>query len=586
MIRIPPGPHVVFNDMVRRAMEFIGSDDDLNRLPVGWNVPLANMADPRTQDLFSARFESSPQDAIVSAGYAGTPHWQLTDEELTEETTPDRSSGLPTDAKNPLPAASVPFYPVPDPFGTNALSRYRASSPLLLSWQEGETAGVLFMDSGTARLIPTIPFRRGNSGAIGGRSGGDSGRSGGTDGPADEMLLFDCSLAADPFARLTGREKNLIFRSARHTVSYTSFPEWISAAGNETAGRFPVPEDPATLQRLVGGRRHTADSTAAGTGGGNGEKATGAAFLGSERKKRSGRKPAAAPAAMPWYGRRPQFPPGKGPSVHERLAFIAGIEPFPEEPRNRDAEDEMAKRILASDMPGEVEMEGEGFTVRFIQGRMAGMTAGERKITPAIPVKSALKAGGKVCSFERTASYSIEEEGLRGLREIRRCKPPFCAEQGILRIDYLFRDNDPLLYISVETVYPVFQQDTTIERADLLAIPVRIRQPGTPFIVSGLRHAGSPLLASIPSDMTAGGYETELAGTELSFPETTDTVTLRMEDRDGTAPHPFALRTELTENGTILWVSMHGWQSSRRFGKEPAHAERFSFTMDIRQTGR
>ncbi len=564
MIRIPPVASEYFRELLKGALSLLSAHPVLETLPVCWNMPLCSLQDPETRRAFKERFGKGERDMIVPAGRTGIPHICLSDSELERELSPDDSA---EDLTEGLDTSSVPFFPHPDPFGYRPFERYRSLAAVLLAAGRdaglsrneavGELAVLFFEDQ--ARFIPvtrigTAPctprWKRQISEPL-----------------SPEILLLEWP-PHECFNEAPRKHAQAIFRQCGGTSDgFLGFTDWISRikAAAAEIGALDTPAQTAqfasisTYQEFILRNRDESDSI-------------------------RGR------ILFPTYT-------GDSEDFFRLMETWRTKEAFGQE-RGEDAGDEESRRVLTSDMPGEVEMEGENCTVRFIHGRAAGLYRAERRITPALPIISSMRIRGVSRHFDRAASYSIEEEGLRGLREIRVIGDPSMTKPGKLTVDYLFRDNDPLLYVSVEMRYPIFAETTVVEHTAVFEMAISGNRSGEPFTVNGIREAGSVLRLSIgftPSPEAKGslilrygrkscpGNSFTLYGREFSLIGDAETITIGMDPRDRGKPglFPVTFRAEKRGDEEILWMSIGGLPGPRTFRPGTIRRERFSFCIGV-----
>lgn len=248
-------------------------------------------------------------------------------------------------------------------------------------------------------------------------------------------------------------------------------------------------------------------------------------------------------------------------------------EESPEEDTNTDIQ----PYSLLCDMPGEVVMEGENFSVTFLKGNLAGLFLRDK--TPYTPseARHRIKLFNHNFYFESQNPLALEGDGFRGLKDIRTFNEAFLNRAGKISLDYLFHQDSPWLGIFGRVEYPVFKEDTLIEEFSPLELPLFSLEQGR-ILLSGLYPEGSYYRATIEE-----GFETTLAGRSFTFQQNNKTFILALGGRREDKIHLLPLREEKIQGSSILWANPFGNYSPFLMKKGDLLTEEFRLFINLFQ---
>ena len=132
---------------------------------------------------------------------------------------------------------------------------------------------------------------------------------------------------------------------------------------------------------------------------------------------------------------------------------------------------------LVAHMLGEVTLTGSLFDVRIHGGRFCGITRQGKDLLPLRPALSFIRAGRSLWSFKTVSSFSFESERGTGLREELGMDG---KEGALVRVEYSFREDSPLLSIALEVRFPDFPPGAQIDEYAPIAIALRTLKRGEP----------------------------------------------------------------------------------------------------------
>jgi hypothetical protein len=132
---------------------------------------------------------------------------------------------------------------------------------------------------------------------------------------------------------------------------------------------------------------------------------------------------------------------------------------------------------LVAHMLGEVALTGSLFDVRIHGGRFCGVTRQGKDLMPQRPALSFIRTGRSLLSFKTVSSFSFESERGTGLRE----ELGMDGKDGALvRVEYSFREDSPLLSIALEVRFPDFPRGAQVDEYAPFAIALRTLKKGEP----------------------------------------------------------------------------------------------------------
>jgi hypothetical protein len=132
---------------------------------------------------------------------------------------------------------------------------------------------------------------------------------------------------------------------------------------------------------------------------------------------------------------------------------------------------------LVAHMLGEVSLTGSLFDVRIRGGRFCGATRQGKDLMPLRPALSFIRMGRSLWSFKTLSSFSFESERGTGLREELGLEG---KEGAFIRIEYAFREGSPLLWITLEVLFPDFPAGVQVDEYAPIAIALRTLKKGEP----------------------------------------------------------------------------------------------------------
>ncbi|HTP57387.1 MAG TPA: hypothetical protein VMM82_00630, partial [Spirochaetia bacterium] len=125
---------------------------------------------------------------------------------------------------------------------------------------------------------------------------------------------------------------------------------------------------------------------------------------------------------------------------------------------------------LVAQMLGEVALAGAGFDVKLAGGRFTGIARQGRDVLPTRPARSYLRVGGKSLPFRTRNSFSFEWDKGTGLREVLGIDS---QEAAALSIEYSFREESPMLEITVDVLWPALAGESLVEEHAPLVLTLR-----------------------------------------------------------------------------------------------------------------
>jgi len=125
---------------------------------------------------------------------------------------------------------------------------------------------------------------------------------------------------------------------------------------------------------------------------------------------------------------------------------------------------------LVAQMLGDVSLAGESFDVKLAGGRFTAIAREGRDVLPSRPARSYLRVGGKNLPFRTRNSFSFEWDRGTGLREVLGIDS---QEAAALSIEYSFREESPLLEITVDVLWPALAGGTLVEEHAPLVMTLR-----------------------------------------------------------------------------------------------------------------
>ncbi len=132
----------------------------------------------------------------------------------------------------------------------------------------------------------------------------------------------------------------------------------------------------------------------------------------------------------------------------------------------------VAERTLTSSMQGHSRISGAGMHVEFLRGRFHNLTWGSNPLESAGPAESFLVFKGKKIPYVSISSFSLEGEGIWGIRETLLCESPFFRSPGRMVVDYFFADGIEDLTVSLSVRWPVFFEQGTVSSWATWLLPV------------------------------------------------------------------------------------------------------------------
>jgi len=169
---------------------------------------------------------------------------------------------------------------------------------------------------------------------------------------------------------------------------------------------------------------------------------------------------------------------------------------------------------LVAHMLGEVALTGSLFDVRIHGGRFCGVTRQGNDLMPLRPALSYIRTGRSLWSFKTQSSFSFESERGTGLREELGMDG---KEGALIRVEYAFRDDSPLLSISLEVRFPDFPAGTQVDEYAPLAIALRTLKKGEPAAIEISAPDGSS--SSVEVSQESGNVFAPGAGYRIRRPD-------------------------------------------------------------------
>ena len=143
---------------------------------------------------------------------------------------------------------------------------------------------------------------------------------------------------------------------------------------------------------------------------------------------------------------------------------------------------------LVAHMLGEVSLTGSHFDVRIRGGRFCGVTRQGKDLMPLHPALSFIRMGKSLWSFKTLSSFSFESERGTGLRE----ELGLDGKDGaLIRIEYAFREDSPLLSINLEVRFPDLPAGAQVDEYAPIEIALRTLKKGEPAAIEVSAPDGS-----------------------------------------------------------------------------------------------
>jgi hypothetical protein len=130
---------------------------------------------------------------------------------------------------------------------------------------------------------------------------------------------------------------------------------------------------------------------------------------------------------------------------------------------------------LVAHMQGEVLLSGNGFDIRLDGGRFSGITREGTELMPARPARSFIRTRKNTWIYNTVSSFSFESDHGTGLREELWIES---KEGATISIEYSFRNDSPLLSITLEMRFPEFAAGEEVAEYSALALPMRLLRKG------------------------------------------------------------------------------------------------------------
>lgn len=382
---------------------------------------------------------SGHSSGIILTGYSGAPHALLSEAELGQEIFPTERIKKKNLSALEAGLSGLSFFPYPDFSRPELAAKYCEKTPVLFPGAGPfREEALLLIQSG----IYSIPFYQPRS-PVRNRKGLYGARKKASASPG--IIFFDLSLEE------TRKNLSVILESLAR-LKGASCPDSVEEWLKEAEKLVPITENGfsgSLFQRAGLLFNHSPEAR---------EKIRGI------RKTERG-KAALIILGKPDFGSLPETEQQDTPAV--------------------------PNRILLSDMPGDVFMEGTDLTVRFSKGSITGFYAGNSPITEQKPSRSYLTLFGHDFAFTGESPFALEGEGFRGLRNISVLKTPFTEKPAELTLEYIFADGHTHLGISGTLRHPVFREKTSIETSAPLEIPVFTLPGSEPVTITARDARGS-----------------------------------------------------------------------------------------------
>jgi hypothetical protein len=153
-----------------------------------------------------------------------------------------------------------------------------------------------------------------------------------------------------------------------------------------------------------------------------------------------------------------------------------------------DSHDPRRRLRLVAHMLGEVSLTGSLFDVRIHGGRFCGVTRRGNDLMPPRPAQSFIRTGRTLWTFKTLSSFSFESERGTGLREELGLEG---KEGAFIRVEYAFREDSPLLSISLEVRFPDLAPGGKVDEYAPIAISLRTLKKGEPAAIEVSAPDGS-----------------------------------------------------------------------------------------------
>ena len=244
-------------------------------------------------------------------------------------------------------------------------------------------------------------------------------------------------------------------------------------------------------------------------------------------------------------------------------------------------------RQTVADMQGDVILSGQSFSVRFVGGCFHGLRSDNGQITLDLPTQSYLKTGNRVLPFESKGTFSIEDDDIRGLREIKGLRATAKRRMGkdvrvsdtgngsTVLTEYYLAGNFPFLLLTSLISYPRLENDGGFVSFAPLEIPLIELCRGERVTVWSLYRDGSSSKLVfqdriLPCVLTGDLFFFQKSGTGIlvGFPP-------GREVSPGICP----LKIERVNSSTLIKINPFGFYNSRMTSGSRIRQELFNLYL-------
>ncbi len=229
---------------------------------------------------------------------------------------------------------------------------------------------------------------------------------------------------------------------------------------------------------------------------------------------------------------------------------------------------------LVAHMLGEVTLTGSLFDVRIHAGRFCGVTRQGKDLMPLRPALSFIRAGRSLWTFKTLSSFSFESERGTGLREELGLDG---KEGAFVRVEYAFRDDSPLLSISLEVRFPDFPPGAQVDEYAPIAIALRTLKKGEPAAIEVSAPDGSS--SSVEVSRESGSIFVPGASHRIRRPDG-GWIVLQFSCAGRTWGVP-SFRVKRGRGGRVLEINPFGSYSPVPASALGGRSARFSFSLGL-----
>ena len=267
-------------------------------------------------------------------------------------------------------------------------------------------------------------------------------------------------------------------------------------------------------------------------------------------------------------------------AVRERLRGAApNCSPRPVVP-SEPGKPGIFERTLIADMFGTVSLFDHDLSARFEEGRMTGITLGDRPALCGRPVSSYYIEDNHRYDFTRDGAFSFEGENIHGLRAYQSIRGNGVIREGSVVYDFFFLGGESSLFISTVCDRPRFSPDTFIERWATLELPLFEFSRSEAVSIEAKAPDGELSRTDLPG--CRGSYL--FAGTAFRVSNGRFSVFITYPESELKIFHILPVVIERPGKKTILSISPGGCYLPSSSGRYTGFADHTVFAIDIQES--